>query len=389
MPPNFVSGLATGLRDLPFAIEAGRERRDRLKERRKREAYTSELSSVFEDGEGPVDYGNAARIAARHGDLQRAGEYEELGDLRRQRGRENELADIGLGFEFEDRELAGQQRQSAAQLEQERMFVRRVSPHARAGDVDAINRLIAQNPGIVGTMAGLPSHRLVEGMEEAVDPQGQRHWALRIKNDRTQTTGPMTRNASPAGDDTVLSMTPEEFQRALSPWQDESEPAWTRLSDSTIFNKGSGESRQFDVPGKTQKPISVDGRIYDPNTQEFRTPDPRNSARLDQASEIINKSIPVPQGFDRQGMKDAAQRRSTALSFAQQFERYYGVPVESSAAAIASILQGKNEFSNALLGDDLEASNAAAAKLMKGLASRFGASKGARSTGLGAVERGP
>ena len=416
MASGFAAGLAQGLGGLPDAIRYGRERR-------RRDKYEAAMrEGLAAAGPGRPDPGTVARIALEHGDSRTGAVYQTMAARNEQlaltnkwieedRARETERYNLNKGYvaedrargderfgwETEDRGIAAAERERVGRFRDEAMMASRLQPAIAAGDIGMFNRLVTQDSDEIEKLLGLTKDRKIVGAEEITTPEGEKVWSLRIANATTGTEGPMTEKASDQDDDQVIAFTPQQLQAAITPWLAKTKTdTWASLGDGRgIYHKGTGETRT--LPGSGGKPIRMgENQVYDPGSGQFIEGAMTSEQRWNQTRQIISDLIPIPEFGDTEV---ASRQRSASFELAQTFESTFGISAPAVAADFAGILQGENEFSEALLGSDLEAQNLARSALIRAMAGKYGitfeeagsgagteASAGAPvSAGLGAV----
>ena len=257
-----------------------------------------------------------------------------------------------------------------------------------------------QDSDEVERLLGFTKDRKIIGADEVTTPEGEKVWSLRIANATTGTEGPMTEDASNKDDSQVIAFTPQQLQAAISPMAAARAQAtrWSLTGQRPLAFITRAPARRVTLPGGggSDKPIRMgQNQIYDPNTRQFVEGEMTSEQRWDQARQIINDLIPIPEFGDTEA---ASRQRSATFDLAQSFESTFGIPAPAVSADFASVLQGSNEFSEALLGDDLEAQGLARSALLRAMAGKYGisfdeatapAAGGARDApaaeGLGAV----
>ena len=386
---SFAGGLARGLQGLPDAIRYGREHR-------RRDSYeTAMKEGLSAAGPGRPDPSTVARIALEHGDHRTAAVYQGMAARNKQlalvnkwteedRERATETYNLNKGYVaadraraderwghlLEDRGIAASERESMTRFRDETMMASRLHPAVAAGDIDMFNRLVKQDSDEIERLLGFGEDRKIAGAEQITTPDGETMWSLTIENATTKSTGPMTENASNKEDDMVVTFTPQQLQAALHPYLERDQDAWASLGKgSGVYHKGTGEVRSLPGAGGA-KPIRMgENQIYNPNTGEFIEGAMTSEQRWEQTRNIINDLIPIPEFGDTEV---ASLQRSAAFDLAQSFEREFGIAANAVASDFATILQGTNEFSEALMGDDLEQQNLARTALLRALAGKYG-----------------
>ena len=360
MAEGFAAGLASGLRGLPSALQYGLERR-------KRRRYDADMAGVLE-GEGEIDYREAARVAGRNRDSDAMLAFSQLADARAARGR-SRMQD--------DRQL----------------MARRVLPYlAGGGDVAAVDRLVKQNPGIVGAMVGLPEHRKIAGVEAKTHPEtGQQMWALRIANSETGTTGPMTARATAEPNDEVLWMTPNQVAQGLQPWLPAREKGganWRAVSGrgDLLYNQETGETRDL--------PAMPEGAGEKPERGKWRGVTGRPDLML---NDLTGETRRLPQANEMMSAKDYEReynRRLETLFPVGQFgdveevgalrqeADFIAGMVETESGGLISgfdvlpeagrIISGDNDIREGLFSSDIEEQQAARSALLRGILVRMG-----------------
>ena len=137
------------------------------------------------------------------------GQYQQFEGMRQNREFQNR--------EMELREAEAARRASAderkSKLGQDVELASRFVGLIDAGDQEGVNRFTAKYTDQLGEALSLGPHRRITGFERKTDQNtGQVHWAAKIANANTGTTGPMTRNASADSGDEVLSFTADKLK---------------------------------------------------------------------------------------------------------------------------------------------------------------------------------
>lgn len=317
MADGFAAGLASGLRGLPAALQYG------MAERRKRR-YEDELKPALEGG-SEIDYRQAAKIAGRNRDTRSMAAFSQLADQRAETARINT-----------EREQA--------------LMARRVLPYLSGkGDAAAVDRLVKQNPGVFGSMIGLPAHRKIAGVETKVNPEtGQEMWALRIANSETKSTGPMTKNGSPAADDEVMWFTPNQGAQAVQAFIPRGKGAgdWAAVSGRSdiLFNKRTG--RTMKLPGLNE---TMSAKEYEAaRSQSLRTLFLESQFGDTEVTERLRQEVD-------QVTRLAERKTEGALS---------ALEMHSEAG---SIISGHTEIREGLMSGDLEQMQIARSALLRGI----------------------
>ena len=317
MADGFAAGLASGLRGLPAALQYG------MAERRKRR-YEDELRPALEGGD-EIDYRQAAKIAGRHRDTGSMLAFSQLADRRAETAR--------LGTERD-----------------QQLMARRVLPYLSGkGDPAAVDRLVKQNPGVVGSMVGLPAHRRVAGVEAKVNPDtGQEMWALRIANSETKSTGPMTKNASADASDEIMWMTPNQVAQGLQAFIPSSKRAgdWATVPKrpDILYNKRTGKTISLPKPNTTM------------SAKDYAAAWDRRLSGLFLESQFGDTEVTE---MLRQEVDQVARRAETASG-----GKISGLDVLSEAG---SIIRGNEEIRNGLSSGDLEQQQIARSALLRGI----------------------
>ena len=194
---SFVEGLASSLQNLPQAI---RYRQDRQRE----EAYDKDITGLS-SADGPFDPVAAARIAQKYGDHRGAREYRRAGADASARAADAERQQKLDAIKAEDRARRMATEDEATATSQLKSFAGRFVPHFEAGDTNAMGRMIAKHPGLFGKLMNHGPDRRVVGIEGVQTPAGETRYAFQLKNSRTDSTGPETKNATGEPDDNVVS----------------------------------------------------------------------------------------------------------------------------------------------------------------------------------------
>ena len=225
---SFSQGLAQGLSGLPQALIYRQDKN-------RKDAYRKAIAGLS-SAEGPFDSEAAARVALEHGDMDSALGYRNAAaDARardaaaeRQKGLDEIAAedrtrtiaaeDRALGISTEDRSRKHATEDAATATSKLENFARRFNPHFEAGDTNAMSRIIAANPGLVGNLMNHGPGRRVAGVEKVQTPDGETRYAFQIQNARTGTTGPEQPGGSIDPKDNVVSYSQDEIERALQPF---------------------------------------------------------------------------------------------------------------------------------------------------------------------------
>ena len=263
---SFSQGLAQGLSGLPQALMYRQERK-------RKDAYRKDISGLSSVG-NDFDYGAAARVALKHGDITSAFEYRRMGAEANARSaagdRQSGLDDIAA--EERARRIAAEDSASAAAgvdrtrkiaaedrasgIAKREGFARRLAPLLQAGDADAMGRLVASHPGLLSETQNFGPGRRVVGVEKITTPEGEVRYALQIRNARTGTIGPEQTGGSTDPEASVKSYTADQLMRNLQPFLP-ADKGTTEQQNIAAFlerNPGASEAEYFEQkrsPGVT------------------------------------------------------------------------------------------------------------------------------------------
>ena len=95
-------------------------------------------------------------------------------------------------------------------------FTQLTSTGNAMGDEPVIDRIIRENPGWFQTEFGLPDYRTPTGAQISVGPNNEPHITISVYNSKTKTQGPITKNASAASDDDVISIPYKKFMGSVN-----------------------------------------------------------------------------------------------------------------------------------------------------------------------------
>ena len=273
----FAAGLAQGLAGLPAAIQYGQNRR-------RQDAYKDAIRKGLASAGGKMDYGSLAGIALEHGDTDAALKFQNMGAAAEERTRGREIDD----WKFNEAKAA--------------RLAPRLAALVQKGDVEGAGRLVQANPGVFRHMMGLGAGRDPVGIQEVMDPKGQKRWALTLRNQQTGTTGPMTEPPDAAKTSKVVSWTPDEIMGSLAGYLPQSDTEFVDFyKDGQVksVRKGSKDAAGLanagwvrTKPDKSPAPESiVNVQMPDGTTRGYRKGDPRLDAALDAGGRVVSLGV--------------------------------------------------------------------------------------------------
>ena len=204
-------------------------------QRKKQRDFQAALGGIEADTGTPEYLGELARLSGEHGAASPSA-VGQMADVSRARGRSEHMGRLG----------------TVAPVFMSTLDRIKQGDTAAIGELD---QLMQKHGGDIGQYLNLPDWRHIEGVDAAT-PKGGGDMLLspRVRNDRTQTTGPMTAGASAGEDDMVLGRTADQLRPFFGQFTQPRAPGkWTvtKLDDgrAVAMDQNTGKFRYLDMGG--------------------------------------------------------------------------------------------------------------------------------------------